>query len=416
MNRCRQITASIAAAGIAAALTALAPPASATAPAFIESSTSNPVTAAPPVTLPHTQHCTVTLADKFPSNASDGSQQDYSGTLTPPAACRGPWAKVVLTQTISVSGRQYDRVGTLSVGGAEIYHGTTEEPSGAKPTTYTFSKDVTEYSALLRTPQPFSGGIGNYVTSVYTGNYLQTVTLTYYTADRANPAPREPDVVVGLGDSALSPSTPTADKTLSGLPRNITGGYVETTLEGGGCDEQWFSAVPDDLSAKYPAAGLCGHGPYREADISLDGKPVAATQTFPHIYSGGIVPTLWRPVPAIGTFDLHSETADITPFAGILTDGGTHHVDLGIQNINDNWSVKTLIRRMVLSRAYQLGSSHDAANFALDPDNTLGFYYNSGELPTSVLYDAQGREVWRMVGAHDWTGKDSDALIAPALG
>ncbi|WP_428332052.1 TlpA family protein disulfide reductase [Novosphingobium sp.] len=51
----------------------------------------------------------------------------------------------------------------------------------------------------------------------------------------------------------------------------------------------------------------------------------------------------------------------------------------------------------------------------LDPDNTLGFYYNSGELPTSVLYDAQGREVWRMVGAHDWAGKDSDALIAPAL-
>ncbi len=51
----------------------------------------------------------------------------------------------------------------------------------------------------------------------------------------------------------------------------------------------------------------------------------------------------------------------------------------------------------------------------LDPDNTLGFFYNSGELPTSVLYDAQGREVWRMVGAHDWAGKDSAALIAPAL-
>lgn len=52
----------------------------------------------------------------------------------------------------------------------------------------------------------------------------------------------------------------------------------------------------------------------------------------------------------------------------------------------------------------------------LDPDNTLGFFYNSGELPTSVLYDAQGREVWRMVGAHDWTGTDSAGLIAPALG
>lgn len=59
--------------------------------------------------------------------------------------------------------------------------------------------------------------------------------------------------------------------------------------------------------------------------------------------------------------------------------------------------------------------SHGHLHPWLDPDNTLGFFYNSGELPTSVLYDAQGREVWRMVGAHDWAGADTKALIAPAL-
>ena len=46
----------------------------------------------------------------------------------------------------------------------------------------------------------------------------------------------------------------------------------------------------------------------------------------------------------------------------------------------------------------------------LDPDNTLGFYYNSGVLPTSALYDADGREVWRMVGAHDWSGETAATL------
>ena len=51
----------------------------------------------------------------------------------------------------------------------------------------------------------------------------------------------------------------------------------------------------------------------------------------------------------------------------------------------------------------------------LDPENTLAFFYNAGDLPTSVLYDAQGREVWRMAGAHDWSATDSDALIAPAM-
>jgi hypothetical protein len=309
------------------------------APGYIEASTSDPVTAAPPVSRPDTPHCTVTLADAFASNAPDGTPQDFSGTLTPPSACAGPWAKVVLSETISVSGRQYDRVGTLSIGAAEVYHGTTEEPGGATPTTYTFAKDLTEYGALLRTPQPFSGGIGNYVTDVYTGNYLQTVTITYYRADRAHPAPATPDDVVGLGDNGLSPSTPSVDKTLSGLPRNITRAELEVTLEGSGCDEQWFSDVPDDVAAKYPSAGMCAHGPYREVDVSLDGRPVAAAHTFPHIYSGGIVPTLWRPIPAIDTFDLHSESIDVTPFVGSLVDGATHHLDFGIEDIGDGWTV-----------------------------------------------------------------------------
>ncbi|EGD59743.1 thioredoxin family protein [Novosphingobium nitrogenifigens DSM 19370] len=50
----------------------------------------------------------------------------------------------------------------------------------------------------------------------------------------------------------------------------------------------------------------------------------------------------------------------------------------------------------------------------LDPENDLGFFYNTGVLPTSVLYDAQGREVWRMVGGHDWSGADTQALLAEA--
>ncbi len=50
----------------------------------------------------------------------------------------------------------------------------------------------------------------------------------------------------------------------------------------------------------------------------------------------------------------------------------------------------------------------------LDPQNDLAFHYGSGTLPTSVYYDAQGREVWRLVGGHDWAGGDTDALLAEA--
>jgi thiol-disulfide isomerase/thioredoxin len=35
-------------------------------------------------------------------------------------------------------------------------------------------------------------------------------------------------------------------------------------------------------------------------------------------------------------------------------------------------------------------------------------------LPTSVLYDAQGREVWRYTGDLDWTGPEAAKLLAEA--
>jgi hypothetical protein len=37
-------------------------------------------------------------------------------------------------------------------------------------------------------------------------------------------------------------------------------------------------------------------------------------------------------------------------------------------------------------------------------------------LPTTILYDSNGREVWRMVGKKDWGSADSAALIAEASG
>ena len=47
----------------------------------------------------------------------------------------------------------------------------------------------------------------------------------------------------------------------------------------------------------------------------------------------------------------------------------------------------------------------------IDPENGLLDAANSA-LPTSIYYDAEGREIWRVIGAIDWQGKEAQALLA----
>ena len=49
-----------------------------------------------------------------------------------------------------------------------------------------------------------------------------------------------------------------------------------------------------------------------------------------------------------------------------------------------------------------------------DPSMSLSGGLNAQVLPTSVLYDAQGREVWRYTGDLDWTGTEAAKLLAEA--
>jgi len=50
-----------------------------------------------------------------------------------------------------------------------------------------------------------------------------------------------------------------------------------------------------------------------------------------------------------------------------------------------------------------------------DPEQKLGFALGSGMLPTTVLYDAEGKEVWRIIGGLDWDGPRANTLLADYL-
>ena len=49
-----------------------------------------------------------------------------------------------------------------------------------------------------------------------------------------------------------------------------------------------------------------------------------------------------------------------------------------------------------------------------DPELGLMTTLAIGTLPTTILYDSSGREVWRVTGALDWAGPEASALIAEA--
>ncbi len=49
-----------------------------------------------------------------------------------------------------------------------------------------------------------------------------------------------------------------------------------------------------------------------------------------------------------------------------------------------------------------------------DPEMAVSSTMEADVLPTTILYDAQGREVWRYVGDLDWTGAEAAKLLAEA--
>ena len=62
------------------------------------------------------------------------------------------------------------------------------------------------------------------------------------------------------------------------------------------------------------------------------------------------------------------------------------HLALGLRD--GGWSVKKLIREIVLSRTYQLGSAFDEKSFAADPENTLVWRMSKRRLDAECIRDA----------------------------
>jgi hypothetical protein len=61
---------------------------------------------------------------------------------------------------------------------------------------------------------------------------------------------------------------------------------------------------------------------------------------------------------------------------------------LALQFMETGWSVKRVIRDLVLSRAYQLSGNHDAMNYRVDPENRLCWQMTHRRLDAEAIRDA----------------------------
>ncbi len=297
---------------------------------------SNPITADPPVARPHTTPCTVQLFTN--EQFADFNTKDFS--YAPPSDCHGPWAKVVFSADFTVTaGRQFDRTAQFLIGNMNIYYGTTAEPRATLSPSWHVESDVTDLSAGLNAPQTGHAILGNFVGESggvnYTGIIYANAQLDFYPADFRDRAPRVADEVVPLPTASLGAFTlnTTADQLSQSvtLPRNTEEAYLDVFAQSQSGDEFWWTCVPSDVAGELES---CGNTAFRETEITIDGKPAGIAPVYPWIYTGGVDPYLWEPIPGVQTLNFKPFRVNLTPFAGVLSDGNAHTVGISVYNAN----------------------------------------------------------------------------------
>jgi thiol-disulfide isomerase/thioredoxin len=149
-------------------------------------------------------------------------------------------------------------------------------------------------------------------------------------------------------------------------------------------------------------------GPVKGVDRSHKGTPAPAA-VFRNPDGGEISIGKFKGVPVLVNLwaswcaPCIKELPTLDKLAAAHRDDGQLGVIAVSQDTGPQPSVDAFLAKL---KVQDLGAYHDpkmALSGALGPDTVL---------PTSILYDAQGREVWRYVGDLDWTGSEAAKLLA----
>ncbi|KAL1544792.1 peptide-N4-(N-acetyl-beta-glucosaminyl)asparagine amidase A-like [Salvia divinorum] len=282
------------------------------------------------------------------------------------------WSNAVLQFSGASNGTQYDRISAVWLAGAELLRTSTPEPT-PEGISWTFRKDITRYSALLRRSNlTLSVMLENIVDDFYTGIFHVNITFLFYNLRKSplgnKSSPRK------LVHNRQPSFTPTASLELDQIPAdliipvsaagageegfwfrfqsendavyreiqipsNTYRAVIEVYVSAHGDDEFWYSNPPDYYIERNGLNITRGHGVYREVLVKLDDSVVGSVLPFPVIFTGGINPLFWDPIVAIGAFSLPSYKIELTPFLGMLLDDKPHYFGFGVAEAIPFWLV-----------------------------------------------------------------------------
>ncbi|EME84297.1 uncharacterized protein MYCFIDRAFT_210844 [Pseudocercospora fijiensis CIRAD86] len=182
----------------------------------------------------------------------------------------------------------------------------------------------------------------NLINDICSACFNVTLTAAYFTADDSLVAA---DLVVPISNrtgnqgqaSVFQFPQDTASNTVT-LSRNIVKAIFTIAATGQSVEEFWFgNALQSDIYTFNETYGdLPGFSPFREVQVFIDGQLAGVVWPFPIIFTGGVVPGLWRPVVGIDAFDLKEDEIDITPWLPLLCDGNPHNFGLAVSGLNDS--------------------------------------------------------------------------------
>jgi hypothetical protein len=304
--------------------------------------------AGPPVPTPRSQPCEVEL---FHHESSTGFPESF--TFVPPAACAPPWAKVVLSMDLSGTRNNGNGV-VLALKDVTLFMAPI--PGTEQTARWRVERDLTDYSALFKTPGSGQFSALYWGTEPFTAS--SSATLRFYPPTAAQPAPRVPDAVYSTYTALIPPEFDTGDrsggiKPLSALPHNIERAYLDVTAND---DAFWYSCLPRSVLDAHPSlknnAGLgltprgvwpiyqaCTPHSYADTGVTVDGTPAGVAPSLPWLPTDFSINTgvlsrspFWHaldaPTDSAQSLDFLPWRVDLTPFAAILNEAGTHRIVL----------------------------------------------------------------------------------------